>query len=172
MVELPGIVPASVQSIKIPDDAEVKERPTMKIYHKVVRFDPITGVGTSKVALKEIRCDFTGLVLSDEQIYVFYDLNYGFSDPCFGAGDEEYELGNQYDLDMFTVMSGPYHFLQNWESGRMAEQEMILEWVKMMQESGAVNIDEMFRHYRVLTIKKLLKQGTISADQLNDDSND
>ena len=146
----------------------------MIIYDKVKRFDSITGKPIEKWVFKEIRCDFTGVVLDYDNYYCTYDLNYGDMDPCFGSSGEEYKLGKDFHIDVFQFLSQTYHFLS---VGGVDDKASCAEW-QMMEEAlknctkkksewyRCYTFDSMCRHSRIRTASKLIEENTIIPNQL------
>jgi len=139
----------------------------MIIYEKVKRFDPITGKPTEKWAQKELRCDYTGVVLDYDNngptSYCSYYLDYEDHDPCFGSSGAEYEFGKEFDIDMFHFLSKTYHFFQPglhvpWE---FAEFMMMKEAIENCENKKSAwyrcfTFDSICRQARINTARKLM----------------
>jgi len=149
----------------------------MIIYEKVKRFDPITGKPTEKWGFKEIRCDYTGVVLDYENYYCTYNLDYGDQDPCLGSSGEEYQLRQDFNIDVFQFLSQTYHFLA---VGGADDKESFAEW-QMMEEAlkhcksrknewyRCFTFDAICRHARCRTARKLIQSKEITPEQLEGD---
>jgi len=146
----------------------------MFIYKKVKRFDEITGKPKFEKAYAEVRCDFTGVVLSYDDKYCCYPLDYGSVDPCFGAGDdEEYAFGQKYDIDMHCFLSPDYHFASNGggiDRKDCAEAMMMREALAGAKKKNewycCFTFDSMCRHARIRTATKLIESGEIKPHDL------
>jgi hypothetical protein len=147
----------------------------MIIYDKVKRFNSITGKPTEEWAFKEIRCDFTGVVLGYENHYCAYDLNYQSQDPCFGSSGGAYQFGKDFNSDMFPFLSQTYHF----SVGGSDTKEDFAEW--QMLEGAMKNctnkksewyhcytFDAICRQSRIKTAQKLIENNEIISEQLED----
>ena len=141
----------------------------MKIYQDVKRFSAKTGKPSgTKRELKEIRCDYTGVILSedlDENPYPTYHLDYGSSDPCFGSGGDEYEFGEKYSVDMFPFLSDEYVFNDSSYQKVGACAAMIKHFAG---GEGACSFADMCRISRIETAKRLIENGTIIPIQINE----
>jgi hypothetical protein len=151
----------------------------MIIYDKVQRFDSITGKPVDKWIQKEIRCDYTGRVLDYDDFgpesYCTYNLNYGDHDPCFGAGGPEYQLGQDFKIDVFPFMSQEYHFYSNGGDSKEchAEWQMMTEAMKHCKDSKSewhrcYTFDAICRQARVRTARKLIESKEITPEQLEE----
>jgi len=152
----------------------------MIIYDKVQRFHPVTGKPVEKWIQKEIRCDYTGLVLdyndNGPESYCTYNLNYGDNDPCFGASGEEYKLGQDFKIEVFPFMSQEYHFYSNGGSDLKedyAECLMMEEAMKNCNDPKSewhrcYTFDAVCRQARVRTARKLIESKEITPEQLNE----
>lgn len=153
----------------------------MIIYDKVQRFHPVTGKPVEKWIQKEIRCDYTGRVLdySDfgPESYCTYNLNYGDHDPCFGSSGDEYQLGKDFNIEVFPFLSQEYHFYSGGGSDtkdQYAEWQMMEEALKHCKDAKsewyrAYTFDAICRTARVRTARRLIESKEITAEQLEAD---
>lgn len=145
----------------------------MLIYGLTKRFNQLTGEPEHIKTLKEVRCDYTGLILDgfDDQ-YCVYHLDYEDRDPCFGSGDEEFKFGEEFNINMFEFLSNPYHFyVLGGEDGCYAETQMMEKALanankKKSEWHNCYTFDAMCRQARILTARKLINDGAITSDQL------
>ena len=136
----------------------------MEIYRVELRFDPKTGMKLGEVKVPStIRCDFTGKDLGDGDLYYgHYQILYYSQDACYGASEEEFEFGKEFDVDMGDFLCKPYVFLNDWQTGENAEKNMLTQ----MPADGLETFSEACRYYRVLTARKLIEDGVITPDEI------
>lgn len=145
----------------------------MKIFGTAKRFNQITGEPEEVWVFKEVRCDFTGEVLDDNE-YCRYGLNYENQDPCFGAGGEEYEFGQKYGIDIWEFLDYEYAFASiggSDEPEHYAESLMMNEAVGNFMDERTewyrcFTFDAMCRHSRIRTAKRLIEEKIIEPQQL------
>ena len=136
----------------------------MIVYKLEGRFDPITGKPVKgDWCFKEFRCDFSGRVIDEDDIYATYRLNYNGQDDCFGASDDEFALGRDYNLDMHQLLSQEYMFCNPME-GEDDYEEM--NFIREIARLGYSTIEAGFRDMRVKTVRRLIKSGELSADEI------
>jgi hypothetical protein len=141
----------------------------MKIYQKSKRFDEKTGKPKYIWIFKEIRCDYTGEILDGDVQYCNYVLSYEDRDSCFGADGEEFDFGERYKIDMHEFLSVEYHFFACPDEYAEAWmfQEASKNWNKKKNEwYRCYTFDAMCRHARIRTAERLIKEKTITLDQL------
>lgn len=138
----------------------------MKIYSEVTKFNTRTGKPYSSFEKKEVRCDFTGVVIDSDYAspYPTYKLDYGDSDPCFASDGDAFEFGKIHGIDMYQLMSDEYVF-DNGDNG-LKTDACALMIKKFSRGKGHMTFADMCRYARLETAKKLIKDGIITADQL------
>lgn len=146
----------------------------MIIYKEVKRFDPVTGKPVTKKVRSELRCDFTGNILHDDDEYCRYNLDYQDQDPCFGSSGHEYQFGVKYEIDMYLFLSGTYCFASVPGSSSVdgyAEAMMMREALENYTNPDSdwhdcLTFDAMCRASRVRTAKQLIEEGEIKPQEL------
>lgn len=150
----------------------------MIIYEKVKRFNSTTGEPFEKWGWKEVRCDYTGVVLEPESYYCAYDLNYHEMDPCFGSGNGEHQLNLDFRIEVHSFLYQTYNFLS---VGGTNNKEECAEW-QMMEEAlknctnpksewyRCYTFDAICRVTRVRTARKLIEDKVITPEQLEGDN--
>ena len=138
----------------------------MKIYHQVERFHPRTGKPSMVTELKELRCDFTGVVIDPDERspYPTYHLDYGDSDPCFGSDADAFAFGKQYNVNMYAFMSDAYVF-DNGDNGAETDA-CALMLRRHINKKSTCTFADLCRAARFATAKKLLADKVITPDQL------
>jgi hypothetical protein len=155
----------------------------MEIYKTEQRFDPKTGAPSKPVKTwKETRCDFSGRVVESVEdkgypaYYCKFDLDYGSQDPCFGCGGEgdgdEGAFGNDV-VDMFQFLSRPYVIFDDSvgdynDGGPESEMPAFLKALGKLK-GNRVSLDGALREMRVRTANRLIKEGIIQPEELNED---
>lgn len=133
----------------------------MKIYEKVTKYRSDNGKPYSTWRFKEHRCDFTGEVIDEDEntsSYPNYNLDYEDQDPCFGSDGDEYQFGQTFKVDVYSFLSGTYHFLTT-------DKNACLD---MMQNLISYKMDfaNMCRYSRIRAARKLIGDKVIEAEQL------
>lgn len=140
----------------------------MKIYHQVETFHPRTGLPSKVTELKELRCDFTGVVIDCDEgsPYPTYHLDYGDSDPCFGSDGDAFEFGKQHGINMYAFMGDEYVF-DNRGNGLETDAcaLMIREYAST---TNVITFADMCGAARLATAIKLIADKVITSDQLQD----
>lgn len=129
----------------------------MKIYHQTTRYHERTGKPYKVNVLKEIRCDFTGVVIQSESDALSYHMDYGDEDPCFGSDGDAFALGKEHGVNVYAFLSDAYHF----DEGAC---------VSMMEAEIASGLDfaQMCEKSRVATARSLIVKGIIKPEQLSE----
>lgn len=140
----------------------------MKIYEQVTRFDPKNGKPYQEWAFKEIRCDFSGkLIDENNSSYPNYSLKYEDSDPCFGSDGEEFAFGKKHKVPIYEFLNSDYHFFTDGcdEDGNYIEYNGCVDMMSKLIKHY-MSFDGMCRYSRINTAKKLIEDGTITSEQL------
>lgn len=161
----------------------------MRVFEIKPRFDQETGepCGTMEKLLHH-RCDYCGEVLESTaegyapQLTVHFD--YGDSDPNFGSANGEYEFGNEYGVSIFSLFDEPFCFCTEYNScdykSAFCEEFLALEFLASKfsdlpatrQPDGMEQLRDLgdlwsaFRAARVRAATKLIKDGTVTVEQL------
>lgn len=135
----------------------------MYIFELVNKFHPDTGEPIQVKKLKEIRCDFTGEVLSSVTQYASYHLDYQDYDACWGSSGSEFEFSQKYAIDDISgFLSSPYHFLADYDLQKFAERKMIKKYW------NEYTFADMCRASRIETAGRLIEEKIITLDQLSE----
>ena len=138
----------------------------MIIYRVKPQFDPNSGKPTDPVKeFEAIRCDVTGEVLDfDNDWAPHVALNYGTSDPCFGSSTDEFDFGQEFEVDMHEFLSDPYAWVN--DGGDALSDALTVAAQALDKGSSLPSVPHFLRSSRVETARKLIAEGTITADQL------
>lgn len=148
------------------NELEIKNKKTGKIYKEI------------KKQLVGFRCDYSGRLIDDDYSCCLYNCDYGLKDPGFGDEKEENKL-SEMGVDVFDLMSQPYHFYSNnyYNDGSdeyySAELEMLKEITKMKignRRNNFLTLESILRFFRARTALKLIGEGVIKPEDLNVES--
>lgn len=159
----------------------------MRVFEIKPRFDQETGepCGTMEKLLHH-RCDYCGQVLSrTEEGYcpqLAVNFDYGDSDPNFGSGGDEYKFGEEHGVRIWSLFEEPFCFCNYWNNDEgqwPCEGMLALEFISKFDDMpdprtpagmaplGVVDdLWDAFRSARVRAATKLIKDGTVTVEQL------
>lgn len=159
----------------------------MEVFEVKPRFNEETGepCGTMNKLLHH-RCDYCGEVLSSTEDgccpQLTVDFDYHDSDPNFGSGGDEYGFAEEHGVRIWNLFEAPFCFCNYWNNDDRGycEDLLALEFLASKfsdlpdprQPDGMEplkNIDDLwdaFRSARVRAASKLIKDGTVTVEQL------
>lgn len=152
----------------------------MLIYGLRDRYDAMTGKKYQRWVNIEIRCDYTGEIINDENLddsllYCSYVLDYDSQeDPCFSAKEPVTGVNNIHEL-----LAQPYHF-RSFAGGHnikdFAECMMMEEAFENFNKKWSIfcdafTFDAMCRISRVRTANRLIEKKIITPNQLFKNNN-
>ncbi len=144
----------------------------MIIFETKPKYSQKTGklIGNQKLDIGH-RCDYCGAALWEQYYspYCRYELNYEDSDPCMGSSGDEYKFGVKHGIDMFQFLNKSYAFCAapDYE----CEANFIKWYVEQMAQDPNANhtLEGALREVRIKTADKLLLEGIVKADELNEE---
>jgi hypothetical protein len=150
----------------------------MIIYKCIQKFNRDSGKPEMVKVFDHIRCDYTGKEIDDceNMTYANYTLDYGDSDPCFGAGGDEFKFGQDYSIDVHTFLSEQYHFIDGQGSYHQDTcHQMMKEALANHEKQDSpweycYSFSSMCRAARILTAKRLIEDKVIEPWQLSSDT--
>ena len=147
------------------------------------RFSQATGKPVDSTAwVKEHRCDYCGLVLDEQYNPPSYDFNYRDHDPCFGSYPGEQQCSEalaEAEIDIHEFLGEPYIFCcqficdgmdveRDWKPCQLmlANELMFHNTQGKGYFKDCDSFIDAWRASRMRALRKLLEDGTITAENL------
>jgi len=126
-------------------------------YKQVKRFSPINGQPVCPDwVIAQTRCDYTGKVLSRQELFPQIPLLYEDMDPCWGSTGEEFDFEVETGIEISCFLRPEYAFSRAGHK-KLAKMAVALK----------LDIPTAMRLARVRAALKLIRSGAVTADALN-----
>jgi len=144
----------------------------MLIYKQSKRFNQYTGEPYFVKKVRELRCDFSGVVMfshdkdwdgEEQTSYPKYSFDYEDADDMYGSLQDEYDFAKKHNISSIReFMSQAYDFADG------ECMKMINSYINFDPDFPYVVTDfaSMCRESRIATADKLIADGIITADSL------
>lgn len=146
----------------------------MQVFKSAPHFNAATGEKESDRKVFDChRCDYCGEIIEFDQLT--YRVDYAESDPCFDSGKGEYSLKKLLgEVSSYDVYNDPYVFCGSYNGAdrKFCECNLMFEVAAAALHSDDAYLAKIedfqsaFRSARARSIKRLIKEGTITAEQL------